>query len=62
MDGVTAIRTLQKIDSQVKIIAVSGLVSNDNLVQVATFGVNTFLSKPYTTKDLLNTISGVLNT
>jgi len=62
MDGVTAIRTLQKIDSQIKILAVSGLLSNDKLVQVATLGVNTFLSKPYTTKDLLNTISGVLST
>jgi hypothetical protein len=47
---------------QVKIIAVSGLVSNDKLTQMATLGDNAFLSKPYTTNDLLNTISEVVNT
>ncbi len=62
MDGPTTIRTLQKIMPQVKIIAVSGLVSNDKLTQMATLGVNAFLSKPYTTNDLLNTISEVVNT
>jgi CheY-like chemotaxis protein len=61
MDGPTTIRTLQKIMPQVKIIAVSGLVSNDKLTQMATLGVNAFLSKPYTTNDVLNTISEVLN-
>lgn len=61
MDGLTTIRTLQKINPQVKIVAVSGLVSNDKQIQVASLGVKTFLSKPYTTKDLLHTLSSVLN-
>jgi CheY-like chemotaxis protein len=62
MDGPTTIRTLQKINPQVKIIAVSGLASSDKLAQVAETGVKTFLSKPYTTKELLETINGVLRT
>jgi len=62
MDGPTTIRTLRKIEPQVKIVAVSGLVSNDKLAQARCFGVKTFLSKPYTTKELLNTIDGVLST
>jgi len=62
MDGPTTIRTLQKIEPQVKIVAVSGLVSNDKLTQVAKFGVKNFLSKPYTTKELLTTLSEVINT
>jgi CheY-like chemotaxis protein len=62
MDGLTTIRTLRKIKPQVKIIAVSGLASNDKLAQVATLGVKTFISKPYTTEELLNTINGVLST
>ncbi len=61
MDGPTAIRTLRKIEPQVKIVGVSGLVSNDKLAQVATLSVKTFLSKPYTTQELLNTIDGVLS-
>ncbi len=61
MDGPTTIRTLKKINPQVKIIAVSGLASSDKLTQAASYGVKTFLSKPYTTKELLETIDGVLN-
>jgi hypothetical protein len=60
MDGLTTIRTLRKIEPQVKIIAVSGLASNDKFAQVATLGVNTFLSKPYSAEELLNTIDEVL--
>jgi hypothetical protein len=60
MDGPTTIRTLQKINPQVKIIAVSGLASSDKLNKAASTGVKTFLSKPYTTKELLKTINGVL--
>jgi CheY-like chemotaxis protein len=62
MDGLTAIRTLRKMNPNLKIVAVSGLNSNDNLAQVAVFDVNTFLSKPYTTKNLLETINAVLST
>jgi len=61
MDGPTTIRTLRKIEPQVKIIGVSGLVSNDKLAQVVTLGVKSFLSKPYTTQELLNTIDQVFS-
>ena len=60
MDGLTAIRTLQKINPQVKIIASSGLVSSVELAEAAGTGVKTFLSKPYTAKELLEAFSGVL--
>jgi CheY-like chemotaxis protein len=50
------------MNPNLKIVAVSGLNSNDNLAQVAVFDVNTFLSKPYTTKNLLETINAVLST
>jgi two-component system cell cycle sensor histidine kinase/response regulator CckA len=60
MDGLTTIRTLQKINPQVKIIAVSGLSSSDKLKEVAKTGVKTFLAKPYTAKELLTTLQGVI--
>lgn len=61
MDGVTTIRTLQKINPQVKIISVSGLVAGDQLAATAGTGVGAFLAKPYTAKELVKVINSVLN-
>ncbi|MDZ8070141.1 MAG: response regulator [Nostoc sp. DedQUE08] len=61
LDGLTAIRTLQKINPQVKIIASSGLMSDKKLSAVAAIGVNTFLSKPYTVNELLLSLQKVLS-
>jgi len=61
MDGATTIRTMQKINPQVKIIAVSGLASNDKVVETADVGFKAFLSKPYTAQELLKTINEVLS-
>jgi two-component system, cell cycle sensor histidine kinase and response regulator CckA len=55
MDGITTIRTLQKINPAVKIIAVSGLLSSDKVNAVNEIGVQAFLPKPYTAKQLLQT-------
>ncbi|MEH2069761.1 MAG: response regulator [Nostoc sp.] len=60
LDGLTAIRTLKKINPQVKIIATSGLMSKRKLSTVTDIGVNTFLSKPYTIKELLLCLQKVL--
>ena len=62
MDGPTTIRTLQKINPKVKIIAVSGLASSDKVTAAMGSGVKAFLSKPYTAQELLKTIDKVLNT
>jgi hypothetical protein len=59
MDGVTTIRTLRKINPAVKIIAVSGLASSEKINTITQMGVKAFLSKPYTAKQLLQTISTV---
>ena len=60
MDGATTIRTLKKINPHVKIIAVSGLVCSTQLTESTLSGVQAFLSKPYTTNDLLKTINEVI--
>jgi len=62
MDGPTTIRTLQKINPKVKIIAVSGLDSSDKVSVAMNAGVKAFLSKPYTAQELLKIINSVLNT
>ncbi|MDF5718634.1 MAG: GAF domain-containing protein [Rhizonema sp. NSF051] len=61
MDGTITIRTLQKINPQIKIIAVTGLATSEQVATAMGSGVKAFLSKPYTAKELLNTINGVLN-
>ncbi|MEH1908513.1 hybrid sensor histidine kinase/response regulator [Nostoc sp.] len=61
LDGLTAIRTLRKINPQVRIIASSGLMSDNKLSAVAAIGVNTFLSKPYTVNELLLSLQKILS-
>lgn len=59
MDGTTTIRTLRQMNPQVKIIAASGLMTNNQLAQ--SLSIQAFLAKPYTAKDLLNTLYEVLD-
>ncbi|MEH2309266.1 hybrid sensor histidine kinase/response regulator [Nostoc sp.] len=61
LDGLTAIRTLQKINPKVRIIASSGLMSENKLSSIAAVGVNTFLVKPYTVNELLVSLQKVLS-
>jgi PAS domain S-box-containing protein len=60
MDGTTAIKALQRFNfrHQLKIIACSGVVASNNLLAMA--GVKAFLPKPFTTENLLITLSRVL--
>ena len=61
MDGATAIRTLQQMNPQVKIIAMSGLVSNEALAQSSNSSIQGFLTKPFSADELLNTLERVKN-
>ena len=61
MDGLTAIRTLQELNPQVRIIATSGLATNSHQAEEVGAGVKAFLPKPYTAKELLDTLQKVLN-
>lgn len=61
MDGVTTIRTLQRMNPQVKIIAVSGLATSDKVSAAMNSGAMSFLSKPYTSEELLIKLHQVVN-
>ncbi len=61
IDGLNVIRVLQQINSSVKIIVMSGLASNHKLLETSGLEVQAFLLKPYTTKELLTTIKGILS-
>ncbi|MBW4640469.1 MAG: response regulator [Gloeocapsa sp. UFS-A4-WI-NPMV-4B04] len=58
MDGATTIKTLQKINPQIKVIAISGFVSNDKLREASE--IKNFIAKPYTIQDLLQKLQTVL--
>lgn len=60
MDGPTTIRTLKQINPNVKAIAISGLSSSDKLAAAASSGVTNFLAKPFSAKELLQTLNSVL--
>lgn len=59
MDGFSAIRALQKLNPQVKVIAISGLESYSQSLNKD--GIKSFLSKPYTTQELLGTLRFILD-
>jgi two-component system, cell cycle sensor histidine kinase and response regulator CckA len=57
MDGPSTILQLKQINPAVKIVASSGLSFNTMLAEAAELGVTKFLSKPYTSQELLKTIN-----
>jgi PAS domain S-box-containing protein len=61
MDGLALIRALRKMDRSLKIVAMSGLMTDDQTAELQALGVQAFLSKPFTAKALLDTFARVLN-
>jgi len=61
MDGAIAMRALQNINPNVKIIAISGLPSHQKIRHAESMGIQAFLSKPCTTIELLQNINAVLS-
>jgi PAS domain S-box-containing protein len=53
LDSASVISSLQKINPQVKIIAMSGLLSNGEATKAKNKGVKEFLAKPFTIQALL---------
>ncbi len=60
MDGFTTLRTLQAMNNSVAIIATSGLALSDQVNPPQGKGAKAFLSKPYTTQELLQTLQAIL--
>ena len=61
MDGRALICTLHKINPAVRIIAASGLSTNENLAETTGVDVSAFLPKPYETTKLLAALNHVVN-
>lgn len=61
INGKTAIRTLQTINSQVPIVAMSGLATAEALVQTTGVAIQGFLAKPFSTEQLLNFVQKIFS-
>jgi two-component system, cell cycle sensor histidine kinase and response regulator CckA len=60
LDGPALIRSLQKINPAVEVIASSGLTETERAREAELLGVKTYLIKPYTAQDLLHTLHNAL--
>lgn len=62
MDGASLIRALRKIDPAIKIVAMSGLISDDKTSELAELQIQSVLSKPFTAEKLLTRVAAILKT
>jgi two-component system cell cycle sensor histidine kinase/response regulator CckA len=60
MDGASLIRVLKKMNSDIKVIAMSGLTSEGTAAKLKSLKVDAFLSKPFSAETLLKTVSNVI--
>jgi CheY-like chemotaxis protein len=61
LDGPATIHALARLDPQIKIIAASGLTSEEEMIQINSPNVLAFIPKPYTAEQMLNTIHDLLH-
>ncbi len=61
MDGATTISTLKKMNPLLRIIAVSGQATSEQVSLNKTYSHAAFLPKPYTTQELLQTLHKVIS-
>ncbi|MDJ0593218.1 MAG: PAS domain S-box protein [Pleurocapsa sp. MO_226.B13] len=60
ISGLTAMRTLKKINPSVKLIANSGLAEKDKITAAEKIGIKAFLAKPYSVEKLLQQLKDVI--
>jgi two-component system, cell cycle sensor histidine kinase and response regulator CckA len=58
LDTPSTIRALRRINPLLKVVAMSGLATNQEVVKSS--GVGDFLTKPFTTEDMLQTLENIL--
>ncbi|MBK8304724.1 MAG: response regulator [Chloracidobacterium sp.] len=61
MDGATMIAELRNIDPKLNIIAMSGMIHENQTVDLQKLGVEKLLPKPFTAEKLLTTLAEVLS-
>ena len=59
MDGAALIRALKKMRPDIRVIAMSGLISDSQTAELANLNINAMMSKPFTAETLLTTLATV---
>ena len=54
------IRALRKMQPSVRVVAMSGLISDGQTAELAELNIETVLSKPFTAENLLSTVAKLL--
>ena len=60
MDGASLIRALKKIKPDIKVIAMSGLISDSQTAELSNLNIDAMISKPFTAETLLTKLASVL--
>ncbi|HEV7868248.1 MAG TPA: response regulator [Chthoniobacteraceae bacterium] len=61
MDGIALVRSLRKVNPDVRVIVSSGHMQKDNMVVLNGLGVKSFLDKPYSADKLLRALREILH-
>ncbi len=61
MDGLTLVRSLRKLNSEIKVIVSSGHIQKQNQAALAAIGIKTVLEKPYTADKLLKSLKDLIH-
>ncbi len=62
LDGLKFIQTIRGSDLKIKILAISGLQTDENIQKASAAGANAFLAKPFAIENLIQKIDETLNT
>ena len=60
MDGLTLIRSMRKINPDVKVIVSSGHIEKENQDALDTLGIRSVIEKPYTAEKLLKAVKDLV--
>lgn len=61
LDGPALVRKLKELDPQIKLIAMSGLLDEEQTAELRALGIRNFLLKPFTAETLLKTVWALID-
>ena len=61
MDGPSMVRAMRKMDPNLKMIMMSGLMNENQRNEIESLGITSVLSKPFTAENLLEELKAILN-
>jgi DNA-binding response OmpR family regulator len=60
LSGIDTLREIRRIDGEVPIIIITGYGTQQDQKEALLYGVRTFISKPFNTREIITVIDGIL--